>query len=50
MQKSEKMKTDLTPGIQNPCKTQDKIVQTKAHVIADIKIIKQIADIEMRPI
>ena len=40
------MKTDLTPGIQNPCKTQDIIVQTKAHVATDIKI----ADIEMTPI
>ena len=39
------MKTDLTLGIQNPCKTQDIIVQTKAHVATDIKI----ADIEMTP-
>ena len=40
------MKTDLTPGIQNPCKTQDITVQTKAHVATDVKI----ADIEMTTI
>ena len=34
------MKTDLIPGIQNPLKNQDLIVQTIAHVTTDIKVIE----------
>ena len=41
------MKADLTPGIQNPLKIQDIIVQFIAHVITDIKVMKQITDIKM---
>ena len=44
------MKTDLTPGIQNPRKIQDIFFQTIAYITADIKIMKQIADVEMTPI
>ena len=50
IQISEKMKTDLTPGIQNPRKIQDIFFQTIAHITTDIKIMKQIADVEMTPI
>ena len=49
IQISEKMKTDLTPGIQNPRKIQDIFFQTIAHITTDIKIMKQIADVEMTP-
>ena len=44
------MKTDLIPGIQNPLKNQDLIVQTIAHVTTDIKVMKQIKGIERTPI
>ena len=50
MQISGKTKTDPIPGIQNPRKFQNIIVQTIAHVTKDIKLMKQIADIEATPI
>ena len=50
MQISEKMKTDVTSGIQNPRNIQDIIVQIIAHATTDIKVMKQIEDIEMTPI
>ena len=50
MQISEKMKTDFTPEIENPRKIQDIIVQTIVYVTTDIKIMKPIANTEMRPI
>ena len=50
MKISKIMKTDLTLGIQNPHQIQDIIFQTIAHVTIDIKITKQILEIEITSI